>query len=74
MKRFIGRIECVIEPSAHKGDYGESVQVIIRCRKNDLEWSLSKIESADFLSSHFDMIFDYMKEELKCRLLEEVED
>ena len=73
MKNFISRIECVIEPSLYFNKEGESVQISIRCRTNDKEWSVSKIEQKDFLRSHFDLIFDYMKSNIKHKFLEEVQ-
>lgn len=74
MKNFMSRIECVIEPSLyyHKGN--PTVQMTMRCRTNDKEWSITEIEDLDFMESHFDLIFNHMKENIKYKFLEEVGD
>jgi hypothetical protein len=72
MKNFIDRIECVVEPSLYFHREGESVQIRIRCVTDDKEYRVSRVEPKDFLRSHFDVVFDYMREELKHGLLEEV--
>ena len=73
MKNFISRIECVVEPSLYFNKEGESVQITMRCRANDTEWSISKIEDKDFLKSNFDLIFDHMRDSMKYKFLEEVQ-
>jgi len=72
MKNFISRIECVVEPNLYFNKEGESVQISIRCRIDDKEWGITKIEEKDFLCSHFDLIFDHMKNNIKYKYLEEV--
>jgi len=74
MKNFMSRIECIVEPSLYYNNNKESVQITMRCRTNNREWSTSKIEHADFLSSHFDLIFDHMRKDIKDKFLEEVVD
>ncbi len=69
MKNFISRIECVVEPSLYNNKEGESVQINVRCRAGDLEWNITKIEPKDFLMSNLDLVFDYLKEEIKHALL-----
>ena len=72
MKNFISKIECVVEPSLYYNEKGESVQITMRCRANDTEWSISQIEDVDFLKSNFDLIFDHMRENMKYKFLDEV--
>ena len=74
MKNFINRIECVVEPSLYYSKGNEYIQITMRCRTNDKEWSISKIEEKDFLVSHFDLIFNYLKENIKYKFLEEVQE
>ena len=74
MKNFISRIECVVEPSLyHNPKAGEAVQITMRCRAGDTEWSISQIENADFLKSNFDLVFDHMRESVKYKFLSEVQ-
>jgi hypothetical protein len=73
MKNFISRIECVVEPSLYHNEEGENVQITMRCRANDTEWSISKIEDLDFLKSNFDLIFDHMRDSMKYKFLDEVQ-
>ena len=72
MKNFISRIECVVEPSLYFNKEGQNVQMTMRCRAHNTEWSISKIEDKDFLKSNFDLIFDHMREDIKYKFLEEV--
>ena len=74
MKNFINRIECVVEPSLYFNKEGESVQMTMRCRTDDKEWSVTKIEEKDFLASHFDLIFHHLKDNIKYKFLEEVQE
>lgn len=73
MKNFINRIECVVEPSLYFNKGREYVQMTVRCRTDDKEWSISEIENTDFLKSNFDLIFDSMRESIKYKFLEEVQ-
>ena len=72
MKNFISRIECVVEPDllCYKGDSG--IQIKMRCTIGDTEVSINRFEDTDFLVSHFDLIFDHMRENIKYKFLEEV--
>ena len=74
MKNFISRIECVVEPSLYFNKRGQTVQMTMRCRIDDTEWSISKIEDLDFMRSYFDLIFDHMKEDIKYKFLAEIKD
>ena len=73
MKNFISRIECVVEPSLYSTGEWQKVQITMRCRLNDTEWSVSKIDDIDFLVSHFDLVFDYMREDIRHKFLSEVQ-
>lgn len=73
MKNFISRIECVVEPSLYHHEEGENVQITMRCRANDTEWSISRIEDKDFLKSNFDLVFDHMRDNIKYKFLSEVQ-
>ena len=70
MKNFISRIECVVEPTLWDGKH---VQITMRCRANNKEWGITEIEDPDFLRSHFDLIFDHMRDNIKYKFLEEVQ-
>jgi hypothetical protein len=72
MKNFISKIECVVEPSLYYPKGFQTVQITMRCRTDDKEWSITKIEDIDFMESHFDLIFNHMKENMKYKFLEEV--
>lgn len=74
MENFISRIECVVEPSLYFNKEGQSVQMTVRCRAGDTEWSISKIEDLDFLKSNFDLIFDHMRDSIKYKFLDEVKE
>ena len=74
MKNFISRIECVVEPSLYYNNHGETIQITMRCRTDGKEWSISKIEDLDFMESHFDLIFNHMRENMKYKFLEEIKD
>lgn len=73
MKNFISRIECVVEPSLYHNEAGENVQISMRCRAGDTEWSISQVEDVDFLKSNFDLIFDHMRDSMKYKFLSEVQ-
>jgi hypothetical protein len=73
MKNFISKIECVVEPSLYFNKEGQSVQMTMRCRAHNTEWSISQIEDVDFLKSNFDLVFDHMRESIKHKFLKEVQ-
>jgi hypothetical protein len=73
MKNFMDRIECIIEPEMNYCN-GEAVRITMMCRSDGKEFRVSKIENMDFLRSHFDFIFDHMRETIKDRFLAEVDD
>jgi hypothetical protein len=72
MKNFINRIECVVEPDllCYKRDSG--IQIKMRCIIGDTEVSINRFEDTDFLVSHFDLVFDHMRENIRYKFLEEV--
>ena len=72
MKNFISRIECVVEPAICFNDSGKALQITMRCRTDNKEWSITKIEDTDFMVSHFDLIFDHMREDIRHSFLKEV--
>ena len=74
MKNFISRIECVVEPPLYFNGEGESIQITMRCRLDDAEWSVSKIEDVDFMASNFDLIFDHMRDSIRYKFLDEVKE
>ena len=74
MENFISRIECVVEPSLYPNRNGETIQITMRCRTDDREWSIAKIEDLDFMKSHFDLIFDHMRENMRIKYLAEVKE
>lgn len=73
MKNLISRIECVVEPSLYFNGKGESIQLTMRCRIDDKEWSISKIEDVDFMISNFDLIFNHMRDSVKYKFLDEIQ-
>jgi hypothetical protein len=72
MRNFIERIECVIEPNSFYPSDG-SIELRMRMRSFGKECGTIKIEHADFMKSHFDLVFDHLKEELKKEFLKGVD-
>jgi len=64
MKNFMTSIECVVEPELiFCKERGETVRIEVKCRSFGKDWSLTRIEEADFLRSYFDLVFDSMRKE-----------
>jgi hypothetical protein len=73
MKNFISRIECIVEPDILCHNKGEGVQLKIRCTIGDTEISINRFEYTDFLVSHFDLVFDHMRDNIRYKFLKEVQ-
>ena len=74
MKNFVSMIDCIMEPSLCCNENREFVQITMHCRINNRDFSTQRVESTDFLVSHFDLVFNHMRDSIKHKFLEEVQE
>jgi len=68
MKNVPQRIEVVVEPLVYGPKDMEALLMSIRVLVNGEEVSYKRIEPQDFLMSNFDLVFDWVKFEIKKQL------